>query len=101
MRTIVAGALALALIGTTSAAAGKSGEEVYNSTCAACHATGVAGAPRYGNAADWAPRLKLGKDALRASAVKGKGAMPPKGGNDKLSESEVRNATDYLLKAVR
>jgi cytochrome c5 len=101
MRTIVAGALALALIGTTSTAAGKSGEEVYGSTCATCHATGVAGAPRYGNQADWAPRVKLGKEALHASALKGKGAMPPKGGNDKLSPSDVRNAVDYMLKAVR
>jgi cytochrome c5 len=101
MRTIVAGALALALLGLTSAAAAKSGEEVYNTTCATCHATGVAGAPRYGNQADWAARVKLGKDALRASAIKGKGAMPPRGGNDNLSESEVRNAVDYMLKAVR
>jgi cytochrome c5 len=101
MRTIVAGALALALVGTTSSAAGKSGEEVYGSTCATCHATGVAGAPRYGNQADWAPRVKLGKEALHASALKGKGAMPPKGGNDKLSASDVRNAVEYMLKAVR
>jgi len=101
MRTIVAGALALALLGVASAAAARSGEEVYGTTCAACHATGVAGAPRYGNKADWAARVKLGKDALRASAIKGKGAMPPRGGNDKLSESEVRNAVDHMLKAVR
>jgi cytochrome c5 len=101
MRTVAAGALALALIGMPSAAAAKSGEEVYNSTCATCHATGVAGAPRFGNQADWAARVKLGKDALRASAIKGKGAMPPRGGNDKLSESEVRNAVDHMLKAVR
>jgi len=101
MRTIAAGALALALIGMTSAAAGKSGEEVYNSTCATCHATGVAGAPRYGNQADWAARVKLGKDALAASVIKGKGAMPPKGGDPKLSDSDVKNAVDHMLKAVR
>lgn len=101
MRAIVTGALTLALFGMMSTAAAKGGEEVYNNTCAACHATGVAGAPRYGNKADWAARVKLGKDALRASAIKGKGAMPPRGGNDKLSESDVHNAVDHMLKAVR
>ena len=46
-------------------------------------------------------RVKLGKEALYASALKGKGAMPPRGGNDRLSESDVRNAVDHMLKAVR
>ena len=101
MKTTLTGALALALFIAFGPAAAKSGDEVYNTTCAACHATGVASAPRYGNKADWAARVKLGKDALRASAIKGKGAMPPRGGNDKLSESEVRNAVDHMLKAVR
>ena len=95
------GGLALALFIAFGPAAAKSGEEVYKATCAACHATGVAGAPRYGNKADWAPRAKLGRDALVASVVKGKGAMPPKGGDPKLSDSDVKNAVDHLLKAVR
>lgn len=101
MKTIVTAVLPLALLTATSIAAAKGGEEVYASTCATCHATGVAAAPRYGNKGDWAARAKLGKDALYASAIKGKGAMPPRGGNDKLSDSDVRNAVDHMLKAVR
>jgi cytochrome c5 len=101
MKTTLTGALALALFIAFGPAAARSGEEVYNTTCAACHASGVASAPRYGNKADWAPRAKLGRDALVASVIKGKGAMPPKGGDPKLSDSDVKNAVDHLLKAVR
>ena len=101
MRDTTMGALALALLIAFGQADAKGGEEVYTTTCAACHATGVAGAPRYGNRADWTPRAKLGRDALAASVIKGKGAMPPKGGDPKLSESDVKNAVDHLLKAVR
>ena len=95
------GALALVLFIAFGPAAAKGGQEVYNTTCAACHATGVASAPRYGSEADWAPRLKRGRDALAASVIKGKGAMPPKGGDPKLSDSDVKNAVDHMLNAVR
>lgn len=80
------------------AAAGDSGKgkSVYESSCAACHAAGVAGAPKTGDKAAWAPRLKAGKDALYASVTKGKGAMPPKGGNASLSEADLKAAVDYL-----
>ena len=101
MKTMVVCGVALALLTATTICRAKSGDEVYASTCATCHATGVAAAPRYGNKADWAARVKLGKEALYASALKGKGAMPPRGGNDRLSESDVRNAVDHMLKAVR
>ena len=60
--------------------AGK-GKSVYDATCTVCHAAGVAGAPKAGDKAAWAPRLKTGMDALYTSALKGKNAMPPKGGN--------------------
>ena len=63
----------------------------------ACHATGVAGAPKLGDKAAWAPRLKTGKEALYASVIKGKGAMPPKGGNAALSDADVKAAVDYLV----
>jgi cytochrome c5 len=101
MKKTCIGGIALALFVASGPVAAKGGEEVYNTTCAACHATGVANAPRYGNKADWAARAKLGKDALAASVIKGKGAMPPKGGDPKLSDSDVKNAVDYMLKAVR
>lgn len=101
MKTFAAGGLMLACLALPAAAVAKGGEEVYNATCAACHASGVAGAPRHGNQADWAPRMKAGRDALAASAIKGKGAMPPRGGDPKLSDSDVKNAVAYMLKAVR
>ncbi len=80
-----------------AAGAGKSGEEVYAAACAACHTAGVAGAPKTGDAAAWGTRFEQGLDALVASAVKGKGAMPAKGGIASLSDDEVRRAVVYLL----
>ena len=83
----------------TAAAGGaaKSGEQVYTSTCTACHSTGVAGAPKTGDKAAWEPRLAQGLDALVSSSLKGKGAMPPKGGNAGLSDDEVKSAVQYIL----
>ena len=72
------------------------GKSVYDAACMACHAAGVAGAPKTGDKAAWAPRLKTGKDALYASVIKGKGAMPPKGGNASLSDADIKAAVDYL-----
>jgi len=73
------------------------GKKIYETTCVACHATGVAGAPKAGDKAAWAARLKTGMNALYANALKGKGAMPPKGGNAALGETELRAAVDYLV----
>ncbi len=75
--------------------AGK-GKSVYEASCVACHAAGVAGAPKAGDKAAWAPRLKSGMAALYASTLKGKNAMPPKGGNMALSDDDVKAAVDYL-----
>ncbi len=75
--------------------AGK-GKSVYEASCVACHAAGVAGAPKAGDKAAWAPRLKSGMPALYASTLKGKNAMPPKGGNMALSDDDVKAAVDYL-----
>ncbi len=78
-------------------AAGKSdGKAIYDSSCVACHGAGVAGAPKTGDKAAWAPRLKTGMDALYASSLKGKGAMPIKGGNMSLTDADVKAAVDYL-----
>lgn len=79
------------------AAAGKpDGKAVYEANCAACHAAGVAGAPKAGDKAAWASRLKAGTNALYANALKGKNAMPAKGGNAALAEADVKAAVDYL-----
>ena len=77
-----------------SAAKGKS---IYDASCAACHASGVAGAPKLGDKAAWAPRIKSGQNTLYGSALKGKNAMPPKGGNAALSDDDVKAAVDYMV----
>ena len=67
----------------------------------ACHATGAAGAPKIGDKAAWAPRLKEGMPAVYGIAMKGKGAMPPKGGNLSLSDADVKAAVDYMVGTVK
>ena len=78
-----------------------SGEQVYAQACAACHGAGVMGAPKFGDKGQWAARLGKGKDTLYASAIKGIGAMPPKGGNTALSDEQVKAAVDHMLAAVK
>ena len=78
-------------------AAGKAdGKKIFETTCIVCHGTGVAGAPKAGDKAAWAPRLKTGMDALYTSALNGKNAMPARGGNGALTDAEVKAAVDYL-----
>jgi cytochrome c5 len=71
--------------------AAKSGEEIVKEVCAACHQTGVANAPKIGDKAGWAPRLKLGLDGLLKSVIAGKGAMAPRAGTS-LSDQELASA---------
>jgi cytochrome c5 len=78
----------------------RSGEAVYRAACVACHGAGVAGAPKFGNAADWAPRLAQGTDSLLLHAVQGFRAMPPRGGCADCSDAEIRAAVDYLTATV-
>lgn len=82
---------------TPAAAVAANGEALYKQACTVCHAAGVAGAPKTGDKAAWAPRIALGVDALTASAIKGKGAMPPKGGAMAASDAEIRAAVQYLV----
>lgn len=77
-------------------AAGKSGEEVFNGVCMACHAAGLMGAPKPGDNAAWAPRIAQGYDTLVQHAVKGIRMMPAKGGNAALSDDEVAAAVKYM-----
>lgn len=79
----------------SDAAAVKTGEQVFQAQCSACHATGAAGAPKVGDAAAWGPRIGQGFDALVHSALKGKGAMGPQGGGD-FSDYEVARAVVYM-----
>ena len=74
---------------------------LYTQSCSVCHAAGVANAPKLGDKAAWAPRLKQGVAALHAAALKGKGAMPPKGGNTGLPDDAVKAAVDYMAAAAK
>jgi len=74
----------------------KTGEQVYTTVCASCHSAGVAGAPKFGDNAAWAPLIQTGYDAMLKIALEGKGAMPAKGGNPLLDELEVARALVYM-----
>src|SRR5690606_16147258 len=74
----------------------KTGQQVYESTCTACHAAGVAGAPKMGDKNAWAPYIAKGYEELVQKAIHGVGAMPPKGGNPSLSDFEVERAVVYI-----
>lgn len=74
----------------------QNGQAVYNSTCAACHGTGAAGAPKVGDAGAWAARIKQGYDTLLQHAIQGIRAMPAKGGNPDLDDVEVARAMVYM-----
>ena len=88
--------LAAALL-TNVSAAGPGGKAIYDGNCAACHTTGVAGAPKLGDVDAWGPRIKTGASALYATSLKGKGAMPARGGSASLSDAEVKAAVDYMI----
>ena len=83
--------------GAEKPAAAGDGKAVYDKVCFACHAQSVAGSPRLGDKAAWAPRLQQGMDALVASVIKGKGAMPPKAGNPALTDAEARAAVEFMV----
>lgn len=73
-----------------------SGEEVYKSTCAACHGAGVAGAPKVGDEASWKARIGEGYDKLVSHAINGLRAMPAKGGNPDLDDVEIARTVVYM-----
>lgn len=76
------------------------GEALYKQTCVACHAASVAGAPKFGDKTAWAPRIKTGMDALTASVIKGKNAMPPKGGSS-ATDADIRAAVEFMVSAAK
>ena len=78
-------------------AAAADGKAVYDKVCFACHAQGIAGAPKLGDKELWAPRIKQGADAMVQSVIKGKGAMPPKAGNPALTDAEIRASVDFMV----
>lgn len=77
----------------------RSGEDVFKGQCSACHATGAAGSPKFGDAAAWSARIKTGLEALVHSALNGKGAMAPQGGGD-FNDTEIARAVVYMANAA-
>ena len=84
----------------TAAASGGAGQALYQQVCQACHAAGVAGAPKFGDKAAWAPRIAQGLPALYNSALHGKNAMPPKGGSA-APDADVKAAVEYMVNAAK
>ncbi|MFC4279009.1 c-type cytochrome [Achromobacter aloeverae] len=82
-------------------AVNPAGEKLYKSTCFACHGTGVAGAPKFGDKAAWDKYIQTGEDTMVKTAISGKGAMPPKGGAANASEDDIRAAVRYMVNAAK
>ncbi len=83
-----------------AAAASDAGKNLYNTTCMACHASGVAGAPKFGDKAAWAPFIAKGMDDMVQKATQGVGAMPPKGGST-ASDADFKAAIQYMVDAAK
>ncbi|MEH6627954.1 MAG: c-type cytochrome [Motiliproteus sp.] len=81
----------------TAVAPDKAAEKTYKGVCFACHDMGIAGAPKLGDPAAWSARIATGIEALYSTAINGKGAMPPKGGNAALTDAEVKAVVDYMV----
>ena len=79
----------------------RSAEAVYNAICKACHEAGVAGAPKTGDKAAWAPRIATGMATLVKVATEGKNAMPPRGGDATLTDAELKAAVEFLIGKAR
>jgi cytochrome c5 len=92
---------AAAATATASAGGAGEGKAVYDETCHVCHATGLAGSPKFGDKAAWAPRIATGMDKLYNAALHGLNAMPPKGGNAGLTDAQVKAAVDYMVSAAK
>lgn len=96
-------AVVVASAAPAAAAPAKAGDgkALYETACVACHAAGVANAPKLGDKAAWAPRMKSGMDTLYASVIKGKGTMPPKGTAMSASDVEIKASVDYMVSSLK
>jgi len=103
--TTLSASVLIMFIGYSSASFALDGKGVYEKTCKTCHATGIMGAPKPCDKKDWDARSAKGMDVLAKNAIKGykgkKGTMPPKGGNPKLSDDEIKAAIKYMLDASK
>lgn len=92
----MAGESAAAQGGNGDSGGDRPGEEVYAQACSACHAGGVLGAPKKGDAGDWEDRLSKGMDTLLTHSIEGFNAMPPRGGCGNCSDEEIESAIEYM-----
>lgn len=88
------------MLGVAVAGDRSVGREVFLQNCALCHVNGVAMAPRMDSRAEWEPRLGAGRQNLLKSVLRGKGGMPPKGGNASISDAQATAGLDYMLEKV-
>lgn len=104
-KTIIASAIGAVFMLSGQAALANDGKATYDGACFACHATGAAGAPKFGDKAAWGPRVAKGLDMLKAHAKQGfkgnSGFMPPKGGRGDLSDAAVEAAVEYMASQVQ
>ena len=96
----VAEAAPAAAVAAAAPASSDAGKNLYNTTCMVCHASGVAGAPKYGDKAAWAPFIAKGMDDMVKKATTGVGAMPPKGGST-ASDADFKAAIQYMVDAAK
>ncbi len=75
----------------------EAGKKIFDQYCVGCHATGVAGAPKFGDAAAWEPLIKQGREVLYQNAIKGIGGMPPKGTCATCNEEDIQNTVNYII----
>jgi cytochrome c5 len=98
-------ATATAAAAPAAAAPAANGKTVFDETCSVCHGAGIAGAPKFGDKAAWGPRIAEGAPTLYQHALAGfqgkSGVMPPKGGNNALTEAQVKAAVDYMIAAAK
>lgn len=82
-------------------ATGDVAKKIYEDFCHTCHATGLAGAPVFGNKSDWAPRIAAGMDTLVKHAIEGYKAMPPKGTCTNCSDEDIKKTVEYMVKQAK
>jgi cytochrome c5 len=97
MKTITSAIISAALLGFAGLASAADGQAIYQQSCQSCHASGVAGAPKLGDKDAWAPRIATGMDAIMASVMNGKNAMPPKGACMSCSDDDLKAAAQYMV----
>ena len=86
-------------VSRTGATPPRSGKAIVEAQCVKCHGTGAGGAPKIGDREAWTPRVKQGLDTVVASAIRGHGAMPARGGMPDLTDVEIRSAVVYMFNA--